>query len=95
MINQAQSPYLQYSLKLAAKLREDSGTMVTNETRILKLADRISNLTSLPFSGDIQFISGYVPETEEYILPYAGQVSEAMLDEIQNRIEANIKSFQQ
>lgn len=57
--------------------------------KILKLADRISNLTALSLSGNKQFIASYIEETCLYILPYAKGVSEPMASELQKLIHFN------
>ena len=43
--------------------------------RVLKFADRISNLTALGFVHDVAFVRKYLDETRRYILPYAEQVN--------------------
>jgi (p)ppGpp synthase/HD superfamily hydrolase len=61
----------------------------SDNAKILKLADRISNLTALSLAGNKQFIAAYIEETCLYILPYAKGVSEAMANELQNLINFN------
>jgi len=54
---------------------------------LLKCADRISNLTDL--HRDIQTdqrISGYLDQTEKYVLPMAGRVNIDMLTELTDLI---------
>jgi GTP pyrophosphokinase len=55
--------------------------------RILKLADRISNLFALGFVHDVAFVRRYLDETREYILPYAEQVNPDMFRELSDLIE--------
>jgi (p)ppGpp synthase/HD superfamily hydrolase len=43
--------------------------------RVLKLADRISNITALGFVHDVAFVKKYLRETRDCILPYAEQVN--------------------
>lgn len=50
--------------------------------RVLKLADRISNITALGFVHDAAFVSRYLSETRTYILPYAEQVNRDMFREL-------------
>ncbi len=57
--------------------------------KILKMADRISNLSALSLAGNKQFIANYIEETCLYILPYAKGVSEPMASELQNLINFN------
>ncbi len=60
--------------------------------KILKMADRISNLSALSLAGNKQFIANYIEETSLYILPYAKGVSEPMAGELQKLIHFN-KTF--
>ena len=46
--------------------------------RLLKLADRISNLTALGFVHDVAFVERYLEETRRFILPYAESVNADM-----------------
>lgn len=66
----------------------------SEQVKILKLADRISNLTGLPQSGDLAFIRGYIIETEQYILPFAAKVDAAMAEEINRRLKSIKNTFQ-
>jgi (p)ppGpp synthase/HD superfamily hydrolase len=50
--------------------------------KILKLADRISNLYSLGFVHEEAFVRKYLAETKEYILPYAKQINANMFREL-------------
>ena len=55
--------------------------------RMLKLADRISNLTALGFVHDIAFVKRYLLETRECILPHAEQVNADMFRELTDLVE--------
>jgi (p)ppGpp synthase/HD superfamily hydrolase len=63
--------------------------MLTGSARakILKLADRISNLTALGFVHDPEFVRRYLAETEACILPYAEQVNPNMFRELSDLVE--------
>jgi (p)ppGpp synthase/HD superfamily hydrolase len=50
--------------------------------KTLKLADRISNLVSLGFVLDDQFVEDVLTETKECILPHAGKINKDMRREI-------------
>ena len=50
--------------------------------RLLKLADRISNLTALGFVHEGPFVRRYVEETRNYVLPYAGSINADMFREL-------------
>jgi (p)ppGpp synthase/HD superfamily hydrolase len=54
--------------------------------RVLKLADRISNLTALGFVHDAPFVARYLEETRAYILPYAEAVNADMFREMSDLI---------
>lgn len=55
--------------------------------KMLKLADRISNLTALGFVHDIAFVKRHLEETRACILPYAEQVSPDMFRELSDLVE--------
>lgn len=55
--------------------------------RLLKLADRISNITALGFVHDARFVKKYLQETRTYILPYAEQVNADMFRELSHLVE--------
>jgi GTP pyrophosphokinase len=54
--------------------------------RILKLADRISNLTALGFVHDVAFVRRYLDETRTCILPYAEAVNADMFRELSDLV---------
>lgn len=54
--------------------------------KLLKLADRISNLTALGFVHDVAFVKRYVLETRNYILPYASIVNADMFRELSDLV---------
>ena len=54
----------------------------TPRARLLKLADRISNLTALGFVHDADFVRRTVEETESFVLPYAAEVNADMATEL-------------
>jgi GTP pyrophosphokinase len=56
--------------------------------RLLKLADRISNLTALGFVHDAAFVRRYVEETRICILPYAEPVNPDMFRELSDLVES-------
>lgn len=61
----------------------DSGSQ---KAKILKCADRISNMISLGFVTDPKFIERYCDETEYFILPMAIEVDFNMYQELINLI---------
>lgn len=70
-------------------------TTGSKRARILKCADRISNLTDLHSDiFDKQFVLRYIEETKKWVIPMAMEVNENMLIELKdiiNRREASMK----
>jgi GTP pyrophosphokinase len=58
----------------------------TPRAKLLKLADRISNLTALGFVHDEAFVRRYIDETRRYVLPYAEAVNANMFRELSDLI---------
>lgn len=56
--------------------------------RILKVADRLSNLTALPLAHDPDFSRRYIQETEEQICPLAEEVGEEMDRELRSLVRS-------
>ena len=56
--------------------------------KILKVADRISNMISLGFVNDLEFVNRYTNETEKHIYPMAEQVNGYMLMELRYLVES-------
>jgi (p)ppGpp synthase/HD superfamily hydrolase len=54
--------------------------------KVLKLADRISNLTALGFVIDAAFVQRYLEETRAYILPFAETISPDMFRELSDLV---------
>lgn len=83
-------PSVLYLVKEVSKINGESKatfltrikTIGSNNAKILKSADRISNLCDLGFVSDIKFIERYVNETEKYILPIVSDINKYMLIEI-------------
>jgi (p)ppGpp synthase/HD superfamily hydrolase len=68
----------------------------SRNAKILKVADRISNMISLGFVNNMEFVERYINETEKYLLPVASEVNEYMLKELENLISTKrkyLKSF--
>jgi len=60
----------------------------SRNAKILKVADRISNMISLGFVNSMEFVSRYTNETERYVLPIAQAVDANMLTELQSLVES-------
>ena len=55
--------------------------------KLLKLADRISNMTALGFAHDVRFVRRFVAETRQFVLPYAAAINPDMHRELSHLIE--------
>ncbi len=58
----------------------------SRSARILKLADRISNLYALGFVHEEGFVRKYLKETREHILPHAHQINPDMYREMSDLV---------
>jgi (p)ppGpp synthase/HD superfamily hydrolase len=63
----------------------------SRQAKILKVADRISNMISLGFVTQTEFIKRYSEETVRFIYPIADEVDKAMLSELQSLVESRRK----
>lgn len=64
------------------------------QAKVLKCADRISNLTDLHSDTfDKEFIKKYIDETKVYVLPMAEEVNHQMLFELKDLIKKREKSL--
>jgi len=65
----------------------------SRRAKILKLADRISNLVSLGYVHDQAFIGKFLAETKEYILPYAKAINADMDRELRDLISSRERTL--
>jgi len=63
----------------------------SHNAKVLKIADRISNMISLGFVNNLEFVERYINETERYLLPIAAEVSRHMQKELEDLIESRRK----
>ena len=59
--------------------------------KVLKVADRISNMIDLGFVINNEFISRYTEETVNFIFPIAEQVDKSMLSELKSLVDSRRK----
>jgi len=59
----------------------------SERAKLLKLADRISNLVSLGFVHNKSFVKRYLEETRQHILPYAHSINPNMYQELSDLIK--------
>jgi GTP pyrophosphokinase len=57
------------------------------KAKVLKLADRISNLTALGFVHDERFVRRFLAETTQHVLPHAAAINANMHQELSHLIE--------
>jgi GTP pyrophosphokinase len=60
----------------------------SDRAKVLKLADRISNLTALGFVHESAFVRRFLHETETYVLPHAAVINADMHRELSHLIES-------
>jgi (p)ppGpp synthase/HD superfamily hydrolase len=58
----------------------------SDKSRVLKSADRISNMISLGYVTDVAFVRRYTDETENQVFPIAELADERMLDELKELV---------
>ena len=63
----------------------------SNKAKILKTADRISNMISLGFVVNTEFVNRYTEETVRYIYPIAEEADKAMLHELETLVKSRRK----
>lgn len=79
IINGVKEPKSEYLLRVM-----QTGS---KRAKVLKLADRISNIFALGFVHDVTFVQRYLQETKDYILPYAEIVNADMFHELTDLVE--------
>ena len=63
----------------------------SRNAKVLKVADRISNMISLGFVNNLEFVERYINETERYLLPIAAEVNQYMLRELSDLVKSRRK----
>ena len=66
----------------------------TSRAKILKLADRISNIITLGFVNDPAFVRRYIAETRDNILPHAAAINKDMHRELSDLLATREKGLQ-
>jgi (p)ppGpp synthase/HD superfamily hydrolase len=85
---------MEVTIRTAGGVREPKGEYLQRimqrgsaRARVLKLADRISNLTALGYVHDPDFVKRYLVETRAFILPYAEAVNPNMFRELSDLLD--------
>jgi len=73
---------IETKVEFLARIREFG----SNKSHILKSADRISNMISLGYVTDVEFISRYTDETEACVFPIAELADKRMLEELKELV---------
>jgi (p)ppGpp synthase/HD superfamily hydrolase len=63
----------------------------SRKAKVLKVADRISNMISLGYVNDPAFIKRYTEETVIYVFPIAEEVDKSMLAELESLVDSRRK----
>jgi GTP pyrophosphokinase len=58
----------------------------SRNARLIKLADRLSNINSLPTTNDNAFLKRYIEETRKHILPYAPSIDKHIALELEKNV---------
>ena len=83
VVDGVKEPKSEYLLRI---MRDGS-----DRAKILKLADRISNLTALGFVHDVEFVKRYVHETRTFILPHAERINPDMFRELSDLVASRAR----
>ena len=62
----------------------------SQHAKVLKVADRLSNMIGLGLVNDLQFIKRYILETALYVYPIAEEVNENMARELRDLISSRM-----
>jgi (p)ppGpp synthase/HD superfamily hydrolase len=88
------------SIRVEGKIKEPKSRYLSRimsqgspRARILKLADRISNVIFLGFVHNKEFTRRYLAETRDEILPYAAQINTNMFMELSDLVEDREKKL--
>jgi GTP pyrophosphokinase len=86
LVNGVEEPKSQYLTRIM-----ESGSY---RAKVLKLADRISNLVALGFVHDEKFVRRLVEETKQHILPYAQAINKDMFREMSDLVADRERKLQ-
>jgi GTP pyrophosphokinase len=73
---------IEVKAEFLARIREFG----SDKARVLKSADRISNMISLGYVTDVEFVRRYTDETESQVFPIAELADGRMLDELKELV---------
>jgi len=85
---------MEVTIRIADGLKEPKSeyllrimTSGSDRAKVLKLADRISNIIALGFVHDAAFVKRYLRETRDHILPHAESVNADMFRELSDLVK--------
>jgi (p)ppGpp synthase/HD superfamily hydrolase len=85
---------MEMTMRTVGGVRESKGEYLTRlmtqgspRAKVLKLADRISNMTALGFVHDAPFVTRFLAETTQFVLPHAAAVNRDMHRELTHLVE--------
>ncbi len=67
----------------------------STQAKVLKLADRISNLIALGFVHEQAFVRRFIDETKKYILPFAKEINADMYREMSDLVSDREEKLRQ
>jgi GTP pyrophosphokinase len=67
----------------------------SKSAKILKVADRISNVISLGYVNNPSFVERYINETDKFLLPLAAQVNRDMFKELTDLVNTKRKYLEE
>jgi len=73
---------IEVKAEFLARIRE----LGSDKARVLKSADRISNMISLGYVTDVEFVRRYTDETENQVFPIAALADLRMLEELKELV---------
>jgi (p)ppGpp synthase/HD superfamily hydrolase len=65
----------------------------SDRARVLKVADRISNITALGFVHDTRFVRKYLDETRTQVLPYVERINADMFRELSDLLISRERGY--
>jgi GTP pyrophosphokinase len=81
------------SIRIVDNVEEPKATFLerimqegTHRAKLLKLADRLSNINTLLATRDTEFISRYLTETQKHIMPYADRIDKNIAEELKKSL---------
>src|SRR5262249_15825300 len=65
----------------------------SDRARVLKVADRISNITALGFVHDTSFVRKYLDETRTHVLPHVERINADMFRELSDLLSSRERGY--